>query len=210
MARNPWWAPWALANLIEPSMRKLTKQIPEIARMKAGESVLDLCCGTGGLAIIYAQAGMIATGIDIDPRVIAIANRRISVSSLPNISFQTASALEMPFDDDSFDYVSITMGIHEVSRPDRDAIISEMRRVVKNGGSFVFLDYMTPMPKLFHLWIANFAEFIAGRDHHQYFKDYLHQGGLMGLLSRHHLPGERKRELSLVEIVIARNELPDH
>ncbi len=99
MAKNPWWAPWALRNLIEPMMQKLTTQIPEIAGMKAGERVLDVCCGTGGLTFIYARMGIIATGIDLDQRVIEIAERRTTELDLSNASFQTASALELPLAD---------------------------------------------------------------------------------------------------------------
>ena len=206
MAHNPWWAPWALSNLIEPAMRSLSTQIPEIAGMKSGDKTLDVCCGTGGLAFIYARIGIIATGIDIDHRVIEVAREKATKLNLPNISFQTASALELPFEDGSFDHASITMGIHEVSRDHRNAIISEMKRVVKSQGILVFLDYMAPLPQGPYSWLAKVTEFLAGSDHNSCFKDYLKQGGLMALLNQHQLLGERKRELSLVEIVLAKNE----
>jgi ubiquinone/menaquinone biosynthesis C-methylase UbiE len=204
MAKNPWWAPWVLSRLIEPMMRELTAQIPGIAGMKAGERALDVCCGTGGLAFLYARMGVIATGIDMDHRVIHVAERRRSELNLPNASFQTASALELPFEDHCFDHVSIAMSIHEVERSHRDAIIWEMKRVVRNPGTLLFLDYMVPMPQRPSSWAARFTEFASGRDHNRCFLDYIKQGGLMALLKRHHLSGEKKSELSPMEIVLAK------
>ncbi len=206
MARNPWWAPWALSNLIEPSLRSLSVQIPDIAEMKAGERTLDVCCGTGGLALIYAEVGIAAAGIDIDHRVIEVANKKAERRNLPDVSFQTASALELPFKNNSFDHASITMGIHEIKRHHRDAILSEMKRVVKSQGTLVFLDYIAPLPHGPYSWLAKVTEFLAGNEHNSCFKGFLMQGGLTALLKQHHLLGERKRELSLVEIVVAKNE----
>ena len=203
MAKNPWWAPWALTRLIEPSMRRLVVQIPEIAEMKAGENVLDICCGTGALALHYAGIGLDAVGIDIDRRVIDIANKRVAQSRLRNVAFQTASALELPFESNSFDYVSITMGLHEMSVNHRHAIISEMKRVTKEYGTLVFLDYMVPLPHNAYYGLAIVAEFLAGRDHNRCFKEFLKLGGLMPLLKQHQLEGKRAGEHSLVEIVLA-------
>lgn len=204
MARNPWWAPWALRHMIEPSMRVLTRQIPELAGMKAGERVLDVCCGTGGLTISYAERGLIATGLDLDPRVIKIADRRVARRGLTNVNFHTGSAVEMPFPDNSFDHASITMGLHELTRPDRDEIISEMKRVVCSQGTLTFLDYRAPLPRGPLSWTARIAEFLAGHEHNGCFRDYLRQGGLAALLDRHQLPGERKKVLTIVEIMLAR------
>jgi len=204
MAKNPWWAPWALDRLIEPMMRELTTQVPGIAMMKAGDRALDVCCGTGGLAFVYARRGVITVGIDVDHRVIKVAERKRSELHLPHVSFQTASALNLPFDDHCFDHVSIAMSIHEVSRSHRDTIVSEMKRVVRSQGTLIFLDYMAPMPQVPHAWAARLVELVSGRDHNRCFNDYLKQGGLMALLERNRLKGEKKSELCPMEIVLAK------
>ena len=205
MARNPWWAPWVLSKLIEPMMRSLMVQVPEIAGMQVGDRALDVCCGTGGLALLYAEMGVIATGIDIDPRVIEVAQKKRIESDLSNTSFTTANALNLPFEDNSFDYVSISMSIHEVKRGHRDTIISEMKRVVRDEGGLVFIDYMVPMPRIPSSWAAKFTEYLSGREHHECFRDYVEQEGLVGLLRRHHLSGEKKSELRPMELVLAKN-----
>lgn len=203
MAKNPWWAPWALTRLIEPSMRRLVVQIPQIAGMKAGESVLDVCCGTGASAIYYAQIGLNAAGIDIDKRVIDIATKRVNRSNLQNVSFQTASALELPFDNSSFNHVSIIMGLHEMKVNHRNTIISEMKRVTKDNGTLIFLDYMVPLPRNAYYGLAVVTEFLAGSDHNRCFKEFIKLGGLRPLLKSHQLEGKRAGEHSLVEILLA-------
>lgn len=205
MAKNPWWAPWALTRLIEPSMRRMIIQIPELAGMKAGESVLDICCGTGASALYYAEVGLNASGIDIDRRVIDIANKRVNQTDLKNVSFQTASALDLPYGDNSFDHVSIIMGLHEMEIVDRNIIISEMKRVTKENGTLIFLDYIVPLPRNAYYGLAIISEFLAGSDHNHCFKEFLKLGGLMPLLEQHQLTGERKSELKLVEIVLAKS-----
>ena len=205
MARNPWWAPWVLSKLIEPMMRSLMVQVPEIAGMQAGHSALDVCCGTGGLVLLYAEMGVIATGIDIDPRVIEVAQERRIESDLSNASFMAKDALNLPFENHSFDYVSISMSIHEVPRGHRDIIISEMKRVLKDEGALVFIDYMVPMPRIPSSWAAKLTECLSGREHHECFRDYVEQEGLTGLLRRHDLSGEKKSELRPIELVLAKN-----
>ena len=83
MVANPWWAPWALNRMIEPLMRSLRFQTPVLAEMNAGDRALDVCCGTGALALHYASMGIIAAGIDLDPRVIEVAeNKRRKLGSV--------------------------------------------------------------------------------------------------------------------------------
>ncbi|MCK4964128.1 MAG: methyltransferase domain-containing protein [Dehalococcoidia bacterium] len=192
MVANPWWSPWALNRIIEPLMRSLRIQIPELAGMKAGDRALDICCGTGALALHYAKMGIIAAGIDLDPRVIEVAENKRRKLGLSNVSFQTANALDLPFKDNFFDYASISMSLHEKERVDRDRIISEMKRVVKKEGSLVFIDYKIPLPRIPISYTIKIIEFFAGRKHNRCFNDYVKQGGLDKLLNKNHL-NKRKR-----------------
>lgn len=175
-----------------------------MAGMKAGHRALDVCCGTGGLVLHCAGLGVTATGIDWDPRTLKVAEKRRRKRGLWNAAFQTANALYLPFEDDSFDHASVSMSVHEKERGQRDGVISEMRRVVKVRGSLVFVDYMAPLPRLPSSCAARLVEFLAGREHNECFKDYLEQGGLKGLLKRNHLHGEMRSALPPVEIVMAK------
>ena len=108
MATNPWWAPWTLNRIIEPLMRSLRIQTPSLAGMKAGDRALDICCGTGALVLHLAKMNLVSCGIDMDPRVIQVAEKKRVKLGLEAASFQVANALNVPFEDDFFDYVRIS------------------------------------------------------------------------------------------------------
>jgi len=198
---NPWWAPFVLSRLIDPLMRDPRTQAPELAGMKARDRALDVCCGTGALVLHYARLNLFAAGIDMDPRVIEVAEKKRRREGLTNAWFQTASALALPFRDDSFDHASISMSLHENERGDRDAIISEMKRVVRSEGSLVFIDYKVPLPRTLFSRISRVVEFVAGRDHNRCFKDFVDQGGLGELLRRNQLHGEEGGDLGPMVIM---------
>ncbi len=201
MVANPWWAPWALNRMIEPLMRSLRIQTPELAGMKAGDRALDVCCGTGALVLHYARMGIIAAGIDLNPRVIEVAENKRKKLGLSNVSFQTANALDLPFKDNFFDYASISMSLHENERAEGDRMIFEMKRVVKEEGRLVFIDYKVPLPRIPISYTINIIEFFAGREHNMYFKDYIEQGGLDELLKKNHLHEEKRGELGPLSII---------
>jgi len=205
MAVNPWWAPWALSKVIEPLMRGLIIQVPAIAGMKAGDRALDICCGTGALALLCARMGVIATGVDQDPRVIQVADKKSRNQGLSNASFQTANALNLPFGDSHFDYASISMAVHEVGRAERDRIISEMKRVVKKEGSLIFIDYKVPLPPIPSSYTSRVVELVAGREHNRCFRDFIQQGGLDELLKKHGLREGARGELGPMTIIQALN-----
>ncbi len=207
MAVNPWWAPWVLSKMIEPLMRSLIIQVPTLAEMKAGDRALDICCGTGALALRYASLGVMATGIDQDPRVIQVADTKRRRQGMGNASFQTANALNLPFGDSLFDHVSISMSVHEVNREERDRIISEMKRVVKEGGNLIFIDYKVPLPPIPSSYTSRVVELVAGRDHNQCFKDYIQQGGLDGMLPGHKLHEKRREQLGPMWLMVTSNSL---
>lgn len=201
MVANPWWAPWALNRMIEPLMRSIRIHTPELAGMNAGDRALDVCCGTGALALHYAKMGIIAAGIDLNPRVIEVAENKRKKLGLSNVLFQIANALDLPFKDNSFDYASISMSLHEKERVDRDRIISEMKRVVKKEGSLVFIDYKIPLPRIPISYTIKIIEFFAGRKHNRCFKDYIEQGGLDELLKNNHLHEEKRADLGPLSII---------
>ncbi len=175
--------------------------------MKAGDRVLDVCCGTGNQVIHYAKRGIIATGIDLSPDMMKLAERNKRKYGLSNVSFQIADAVDLPFQDNFFDYASISFALHEKERTARDKIISEMKRVVKKGSALIFIDFKVPLPRNLYAYLAKAIEFIVGGEHHRYFKDYIEQGGLEVILKKNQLPEEKRdyRKNSLMAIIKTRN-----
>ena len=175
--------------------------------MKAGDRVLDVCCGTGDQAFYYAQAGVAATGIDLDLNMLKLARRGKRKKSLQNVSFQIADARNLPFKDSSFDYASISFALHEKEMAARGKIISEMKRVVKKEGALIFIDFQVPLPKTLFAYLIKAVEVFAGRDHHRLFKNYLAQGGLDRILSENGLSTAKRDYLNdgLITIIKAGN-----
>lgn len=193
--------------MIDPWLKGLRISAVKLSGIKAGDKVLDVCCGTGDQVFYYARERAVAYGIDLDPKMIKIAERNRKKSGLNNVSFQVADARNLPFQDDFFDCVSISLALHEKERKVRDGVISEMKRVAKKGGSLVFIDFRVPPAKKLYFYLVKTIERLAGGSHYACFKDYLQQSGLKEILGKNQL-GMEKREYTkngIIEMIKAIN-----
>jgi ubiquinone/menaquinone biosynthesis C-methylase UbiE len=182
-------------TLIDPLFRDVRRFTPDFAGMKAGDKVIDICCGTGALALEYGRRGINAVGIDIDPNMLKTAAKNKNRDKAENITFQLADAAHLPFPDRYFDYASISLGLHDKEETVRCQIIAEMKRVVKQGGAVVLIDYQAPLP--WHIWAvsARIIEFMVGAAHYRAFREYLAHGGLENILENHGLREECRASL---------------
>jgi len=177
-------------TLVDPLLRDLRKFTPEFSSMKTGDKVIDVCCGTGAQVLEYGQRGIIATGIDSSQDMLKIATRNRMRRKAANVSFQLADAANLPFPDGCFDFATISFGLHDKEKPIRYQIISEMRRVVKQDGVLILIDFQVPLPKNIWAVFARAIELLAGGSHYQGFKDYLANGGLEDILQNRGLREE--------------------
>jgi ubiquinone/menaquinone biosynthesis C-methylase UbiE len=191
-------------NLVDPLLRDLRKFTPEFSGMKAGDKVIDVCCGTGAQALEYGRHGMIATGIDSSQDMIKIAIRNRMKQKAANVSFRLADATELPFPDGYFDYATVSFGLHDKEKPIRYRIISEMKRIIKQDGALVLIDFQVPLPRNAWAVFARSIEFLAGGSHYRGFKDYLAVGGLEDILKNHALREECRTYLISGLIVAAK------
>lgn len=196
------------ATLVDPFLRGVRLYAIPFSGFKPGEKVLDVCCGTGDQAYHYARAGLLATGIDLDPAMLRLAGKDRRRRKLPDVPLHLADARRLPFPDASFDGASISFALHEKERSDRGEVISEMKRVVRPGGTLVFIDFQVPPPRKLISRLVRVAEFIAGRQHYRSFKDYLEQGGLDALLALNRLAVSRRNCLNGGLIAIVKTPNP--
>lgn len=124
--------------------RRFRARIVSATGIRGGDSVLDLGCGTGTLAILMAERvgpeGRVV-GIDLSPRMLATARRKGSGS---NLTFREANAEALPYPDASFDVVTATYTLHEMPRQARANALRECRRVLKPEGRLVVVDVHIP------------------------------------------------------------------
>jgi ubiquinone/menaquinone biosynthesis C-methylase UbiE len=103
-----------------------------------GKKMLEVGCGSGANAALFARCGAIVTAIDITDRAVELTKKRFSVYGL-NGEVLKADAEDMPFDDESFDYIWSWGVIHHTANMNNS--ISEIYRVLKQGGSAQIMVY---------------------------------------------------------------------
>ncbi|MCY9016506.1 demethylmenaquinone methyltransferase [Priestia megaterium] len=113
--------------------------------VQKGTKALDVCCGTADWTLAMAEAvgetGE-AVGLDFSQNMLKIGEEKVKNSSFSNITLLHGNAMELPFEDNSFDYVTIGFGLRNV--PDYLQVLKEMQRVVKPGGKVVCLETSQP------------------------------------------------------------------
>lgn len=184
---------WLLSyeNFIDPILGNVRRIMPVFIGMKAGDKVLDVCCGTGAQVIAFGHQGILAVGIDKDQRMIRTALKNNKKLNTINTSFYLADAIALPFKDKTFDFVSICFGLHDKERDSRNKIVTEMKRVVKRDGALVFADFQVPLPGNIWSMFARSLEFIAGGSHYRGFNDFISNNGLEKIVNDHLLYQEK-------------------
>jgi sarcosine/dimethylglycine N-methyltransferase len=134
--------PQQLAGLDQFHTRGLaaTAELSKLAAITADMSVLDVGSGVGGPArIVAATYGCRVTGVDLsEPFVDAARYLTERTRQSGQVSFETASALDLPFDDGRFDVVLLQNVAMNISN--RARLYREIRRVLRPGGRFVTFD----------------------------------------------------------------------
>lgn len=124
--------------------RAWKRQLVKLVGIGPGDRVLDLCTGTGDLAVLAARAadpGGHVTAVDFSPEMLERARRRHAPSPA-NIEWKRADALFLPFDDATFDAALVGFGLRNVS--DLDRALRELHRVLRPGGRLGSLDLGKP------------------------------------------------------------------
>lgn len=116
--------------------------------VKPGQRALDVCCGTADWTIALAdkvgETGEVI-GLDFSKNMLKVGEEKLKSLNLSQVQLIHGNAMELPFPDHSFDYVTIGFGLRNV--PDYLTVLKEMNRVLKPGGIGVCLE--TSQPTLF-------------------------------------------------------------
>jgi len=109
-----------------------------LARVRPGERVLDLACGSGDLARALAARGADVVLSDISGRMLALGRDRMLDAGLVAPAAQ-CDAERLPFRSASFDCVTVGFGLRNMTR--KEAALAEMARVLRTGGRLLVLEF---------------------------------------------------------------------
>jgi demethylmenaquinone methyltransferase/2-methoxy-6-polyprenyl-1,4-benzoquinol methylase len=136
------------------------------ARLGAGESALDVCCGTGDLTLELAGrigSGGHVIGCDFSEPMLDLAREKADAREAAGVRFEWADALSLPYDAGRFDAVTVGFGIRNFA--DRDRGLREMARVLRPGGRLVILEFTRPrrfpFSTFYSLWFDRIAPIIG-------------------------------------------------
>ena len=117
-----------------------------------GQRALDLCCGTGDLALALSATGASTVASDFAHPMLEVAQRKD-----PSLHLVEADALHLPFPEGAFDMVTIAFGLRNLQ--DRGAGLREMRRILRPGGQLAILEFSLPKGS----WFRSFYHTYLGR-----------------------------------------------
>ena len=163
-----------------------------------GDRVLDLAAGSGDLSLKFAKKigphGQIIV-TDINEAMLAEGRKRLTDAGIAeNVEFCLVNAENLPFEDDSFDCISISFGLRNVTR--KEVALASMARCLKPGGRAIILEFSQPTNQTFRSLydtysfnvIPKLGEIIANdRDSYQYLVESI----------RKHPPQEELKEMML-------------
>jgi SAM-dependent methyltransferase len=113
--------------------------LKRLVKLQAEDSVLDVACGYGNTAITARIQGAKVTGIDITPKLLALAKEEEKVAGINGIEWREGDVEDLPFEDESFNVVLSTFG--HIFAPNQELAGKEIIRVLKKGGRLGFTSW---------------------------------------------------------------------
>lgn len=168
-----------LTGLYDPVVALTTREatfksaLIDQAKLKGGQRILDLACGSGTLALMVLQRApaTFVTGVDGDPAMLAQARRKTTAAGV-TVRFDEALADRLPYAEASFDRVLSSLFFHHLDRDTRRAALREALRVLAPGGELHVADWgqaANPLMRVAYLGIqlldgfATTTDNVAGR-----------------------------------------------
>lgn len=151
----------------------LRRFITEKTRVSEGDRTLDLCTGTGAVAVELARCvgkGGLAVGLDFSSGMLEKAKQKSANLNFSHLCFVRANAARLPFKNSSFRGVTCSHAFYELKGVEREMAVEEAARVLEKGGRFCLMEHARP-EKLFPKLLFNLRLFFLGsRDVKQFLR----------------------------------------
>jgi demethylmenaquinone methyltransferase/2-methoxy-6-polyprenyl-1,4-benzoquinol methylase len=131
--------------------RRWRKKAVRLVKYREGSRILDVATGTGDVALEIARstpASVKITGADFCREMVELGQAKVANSPYAErIDFKVAPCEDLPFQNNTFDSITIAFGIRNVV--DRRLGLAEMWRVLRPGGRIIILEFSTPRSQFF-------------------------------------------------------------
>lgn len=179
--------------IIEPMVRRLKSMGLDMYPVNKNTAVLDIGCGTGSLLYMYQKYTDNISGIDLSPAMIKVARKKLNEKA----NLTAGSATKTEFQPLSFDLITCSLILHEVSDVVRIEILKEATRILHNNGRILLIDYhpgpIENFEGVYSKIIIKIFEFLAGGDHHKNYRHFIKNGGLPRLIAKAGLKIENQK-----------------
>jgi ubiquinone/menaquinone biosynthesis C-methylase UbiE len=158
-----------LTNVYDPAMatlfqeRLLRAPLINALDVQPGQHILDIGCGTGTVSLLLRKraAELLVVGLDIDPAVLSLAQRK-AVRSGAQLPLSLASADSLPYANDSYDHVLSSLMLHHLTTAQKGRMLAEAWRVLRPGQLLSILDFGPPRSR----WLASLLATLASGFEH--------------------------------------------
>lgn len=157
-----------------------------------GMNILDIGCGTGSHLKLYQRYGCNLYGIDFSPSMLEIARARLGDSA----QLELGDATSMPYENNKFDLIISMLFLHEMAKQTQSEVLSEMKRVLKDDGHILLIDFHPGPLQSLKGWVSKviifFSELAAGRKHFMNYRQFIAKQGLSNLAKINELEIEKQ------------------
>jgi ubiquinone/menaquinone biosynthesis C-methylase UbiE len=183
---------WIYDRLFENINKGIRLAGIRMFRPSNGMNILDIGCGTGSHLKLYQRYGCNLYGIDFSPSMLEIARARLGDSA----QLELGDATSMPYENNKFDLIISMLFFHEMAKQTQSEVLSEMKRVLKDDGHILLIDFHPGPLQSLQGWVSKviifFSELAAGRKHFMNYRQFIAKQGLSNLAKINELEIEKQ------------------